>query len=225
MTGNEHVSTRERFDTEQVASRYAQGKNLRVTSKNRREMQCIEAALADIPSDSRVLDLPTGTGRLLPMLLGRGYRVLAGDYSEHMLNEARRHCEAVAPDALAAGDRIEFSKLDVMQTGLPDNAVDVVICNRLIHHYPTSELRRQALAELGRVASRRLIVSYFSNVALSAARFHLKNRLLNRKPNDRIPIWPSVMAADVRAAGLEVCRTLPVRFGLSPQTYLVLERE
>ncbi len=224
-TKNEHVATRERFDTERVASRYAQGKNQRITWKNRLEMTRIEQALEDLPADSRVLDLPTGTGRLLPMLLGRGYRVLAGDYSEHMLGQARNHCGTVVPDWPAVSGRIEFEKLDVMATGLPDGAVDAVICNRLLHHYPTSELRRQALAELARICRGRIIVSYFSNLALSAARFHLKNFLLRRHPNDRVPIWPSTMAADVEAAGLNIARTLPVRYGFSPQTYLVLDRK
>jgi len=222
---NEHVATRERFDTEQVASRYAQGKNQRVTAKNRLEMARIEAALAGVASGSRVLDLPTGTGRLLPMLLGRGYRVLAGDYSEHMLGQAKKHCETTVSDWASASGRIEFAKLDVMATGLPDGAMDAVICNRLLHHYPTSELRCRALTELARISSGPVIVSYFSNVAFSAARFHLKNFLLRRHPNDRVPIWPAVMADDVAAAGLTIRRTLPVRYGFSPQTYLVLERQ
>lgn len=221
---NEHVATRERFDTEQVASRYAEGKNARITWKNRLEMARIEAALSNVPAGSRVLDLPTGTGRLLPMLLGRGYRVLAGDYSEHMLGQARKHCESVVADWAEAGERIEFARLDVMATGLPDGAVDAVICNRLLHHYPTSDLRCQALAELARISRGPIIISFFSNVAFSAARFHLKNFLLRRHPNDRVPIWPGIMADDVAAAGLSIRRTLPVRYGFSPQTYLVLGR-
>jgi len=100
----------------------------------------------------------------------------------------------------------------------------VTISNRLFHHYPTAELRRRALAELARVTNDRIIVSYFSNVALSALRFHAKNLLLNRKPNDRVPIWPAVFAADIAAVGLRVKAAFPVRYGLSPQTYLWLQK-
>lgn len=221
MKPDGHVNTRERFDSASVASRYAAGKNIRVTRKNRQEMARIEAALEGIPAGASILDLPTGTGRLLSLLLGNGYEVLAADYSEHMLTQARRYCESLDLPA-EQKDRVQFRKMDVMETGLPDSSVDVVICNRLLHHYPDRETRRQALAELARIARQRVIVSYFSNLSLSAARFHLKNRLLRRQPDDRIPIWPSVMHADVASVGLTVRRTLPVRFGLSPQTYLVL---
>jgi len=224
LENDEHITTRERFDSAQVASRYARGKNERATTKNRLEMARIEAALTGCGPGTRVLDLPTGTGRLLPMLLQRGYQVLAGDYSVHMLDQVRRHCGATVPDWPDIGARIDFARLDVMATGLADDAVDVVICNRLLHHYPSAEMRRKALTELARIAKERVIVSYFSNLALSAARFHLKHFIRRRQPDDRIPIWPDTMAADVTAAGLSIERTLPVRFGFSPQTYLVLCR-
>ncbi|MEZ5558525.1 MAG: class I SAM-dependent methyltransferase [Pseudomonadales bacterium] len=213
-----HLATRQRFDSDGVAARYAAGKNLRDTWKNRREMYCIESALAGIPPGSRVLDLPTGSGRLLPMLLARGYDVLAADFSAHMLHQAR----ALVAQHSASGSPISFVQTDVMRTGLPDRSVDVTICNRLLHHYPEAALRRRALSELARVTRERIVISYFSNWALSALRFHLKYFVQRRAPDDRIPIWPRVMAADIAAAGLEVTRRLSVRPGLSPQTYLVL---
>lgn len=219
---SEHALTRERFDNRGTASRYAEAKNARSTWKNRRELQCIAEALTGTPPGSRVLDLPTGTGRLLPMLLARGFQVLAADYSEHMLGEARAYCRLANCDAERDG-RIEFARLDVMSTGLPDRSIDVTICNRLLHHYPSNGIRRRVLGELARITRERIIVSYFSNVAVSAVRFHFKQWLWHRVPTDRIPIWPEVMTRDAEFAGLTVQRVLPVRFGFSPQTYVLLQ--
>ena len=67
-----------------------------------------------------------------------------------------------------------------------------------------------------------IIVSYFTNVAVSALRFHTKNLLQNRKPIDRVPRWPREFAADIATAGLRVEATYPIRYGMSPQTYLRL---
>ncbi|MCP5181514.1 MAG: class I SAM-dependent methyltransferase [Pseudomonadales bacterium] len=216
------VLIRERFDQAGVASDYVGRKNHQQTWKNRRELACIDAALDGIANDSLVLDLPTGTGRLIPMLLTRGYRVIAADYSTHMLGQAEQYAASLP---IAGRERVSFQREDVMAISLPDRSVDVAIANRLFHHYPTPALRRRALGELARVSRQRVVVSYFSNVALSALRFHLLNRLRGRTPTDRVPIWPREFAADVEAAGLRIVRTHAVRPGLSPQTYLVLRHQ
>lgn len=212
---------RRRFDRPEVAAQYALRKNVAADARNRRELDCILAGLGDIGAGARVLDLPTGTGRLIPPLRALGHEVIAGDSSPHMLDQARRQ----VTEADLGGDRpaVSFARLDVMDIDLPDAAVDVTICNRLLHHYPTAALRRQALAELARVTRRRLVVSYFSNRAISALRFHIGNRLRGRVPTDRVPIWPAAFAADAAAAGLAVRASLGVRPWRSPQTYVVLE--
>ncbi|HSG92018.1 MAG TPA: class I SAM-dependent methyltransferase [Pseudomonadales bacterium] len=207
---------RRRFDQEDVAREYALRKNSPASARNRRELACILAGLDGIAPGARVLDLPTGTGRLIRPLLERGHEVLAADYSLYMLEQAR----AQVPEGQAG--RVTFAQIDVMAIDLADDAVDVTICNRLLHHYPTAELRRRALTELARVTRERLVVSYFSNLAVSALRFHLGNWLRRRTPTDRIPVWPATFAADAEAAGLRIDGRHAVRPGRSPQTYLVL---
>jgi SAM-dependent methyltransferase len=53
------------------------------------------AALLSLPSDSLVLDLPSGWGRLRPWLERRGHRVVGGDLSR--LNLRRQHREFPGP--------------------------------------------------------------------------------------------------------------------------------
>lgn len=214
---------RERFDRAEVAQSYRRAKNDRKTSKNRRELTCISRALEGIGPGSKILDLPTGTGRLLPMLAARGVQIIAADYSRHMLEQAGQLWQQQSElQKTPKNSRVRFEQQDIMSINLVDKAVDVTICNRLFHHYPTPQLRRQALSELRRVTSRRIVLSYFSNVAVSAGRFHLKNAVTRRTPTDRIPIWPAIMRKDIEACGLTIEQVQPVLWGLSPQTYLVI---
>ncbi len=218
-----HRVTIQRFDDPAAARRYAERKNL-PTRRNEREWQCIRRSLAGLSPGSSVLDLPCGTGRLLVPLRRYGFAVTAADSSPHMLAAARDYYETRSG---LAGDTcdVRFRCEDVMQTDFRDGEFDAVVCNRLLHHYPASGLRRRALAELKRVSRDRVIVSYFSNLALSAAKFHLRAWLSGTTPSDRVPIWFSELAADLRAVGLACVGTFPVRPGLSPQTYLLLRIE
>lgn len=216
-----YLATCARFDRAEAASEYRARKNV-PTARNRREWQCIARALAAIPAGAAVLDLPCGSGRLEPLLEERGYRVTAADYSSHMVDTARAAY-------LEAGNRPElpehmrFLQQDVMRMSFADGEFDAVICNRLLHHYPTPGLRQQALRECKRVSRGIVVISYFSNFALSALRFHLKNRFTSRTPTDRVPIWFRVLQKDLVAVGLRCTGTYPVRYGLSPQTYLRLD--
>jgi SAM-dependent methyltransferase len=138
-----------------------------------------------------------------------------------MLATACQHYLAVCGISADACD-VVFVRQDVMATGFDDDSFDAVICNRLLHHYPSPDLRRRALAELRRISRGVVLVSYFSNRALSAIRFHVGKALQGRTPTDRVPIWFSALESDLDQAGLVVVSKYPVRYGLSPQTYLRL---
>lgn len=216
-----YLNTRDRFDDPEVAAEYVKKKNALNKGKNRREMACIETGLAGVPAASRVLDLPCGTGRLEGMLLSKGFDVVAADYAVNMLGEARKYLEAnLDPRDLP---RLSFSQQDIMHTTFEDNAFDVVICNRLFHHYPESATRVSVLTELARICKGRIVLSYYNSLALSALKFRLRNMFSGRVPDDRIPISFAQFRRDIEAAGLKCVRTLPVRYGISPQTYLVLQ--
>ncbi len=84
-----HQLARERFSRKSLADKYPTeyGKGWR----DRREKACIEMCLDSIPSGSRVLDLPCGTGRMTRILVSRGYQVTGADVSEAMLEHSRRN--------------------------------------------------------------------------------------------------------------------------------------
>jgi len=219
-----YLQTQSRFDDPSVAQRYVLKKNTLNTSKNRREMACIEAALSGLPKQARVLDLPCGSGRLEEMLLNRGYTVVAADYALAMLDAAKEFHTGLFEAETEKAERLVFQQEDILNTSFEEGAFDAVICNRLFHHYPEAQLRQRVLAELKRISKDRIIVSFFSNFALSALRFHLLNTLKGEAPNDRIPIWFRTFERDIKKSGLKVNGVFPVRRGVSPQTYLSLSR-
>lgn len=221
-----YVRTRERFDSQEVAEAYTIKKNETVNIRNHRELDCISRALDGVPPGSRVLDIPSGTGRLIPLLLEKGYEVVEADSSRHMLSAAKRYY-STGETALSVEQmtRVQFVRQEVRNTTFRDGEFSAVICNRLLHHYPTPELRRQTLAELARICSGPLIVSFFSNFAVSALRFHVSNFLKGRKPDDRIPIWFSVFQNDFESCGLYCASIYPVLYGVSPQTYVKLVKK
>ena len=76
------------------------------------------------PADLRVLDIGTGPGFYAIILAERGYRVTAVDFSEKMLEEARRNAGALS-------DRIDFLPMDAQNLTFPDNRFDVIVTRNL----------------------------------------------------------------------------------------------
>src|SRR5688572_3717799 len=75
------------YESSEAAARY-DGVH-RGRARHRREERAIRLALRDVPAGSSVLDLPCGTGRMLPVLNAMGYRVTAADASAAMVAYAR----------------------------------------------------------------------------------------------------------------------------------------
>jgi len=91
----------------------------------------------EIEPGARVLDVGTGTGVLLPLLLEKGGRVVALDLSWEMLKRARAKSYPVA-----------YVQGDAQNLPLPDGAFDWVICNAVFPHFPD---KLRALREIRRV--------------------------------------------------------------------------
>lgn len=99
----------------------------------------------------RILDLPCGTGRLLPVLRTRGHRILGGDISEEMLGIARRR--------YAGDEQVSFARVDAENIAYPDNHFDYLTSFRLMCHLP-EDVRLRVAREMIRVTRKRLIINY-----------------------------------------------------------------
>ncbi len=203
-----HDYARQSFDTGDAAANYPGiGSD---EPRDRREWRCIAAALDGLPRGAKVLDLPSGSGRMTARLLNSGYRVMAGDSSLPMLRRL----------SLAVDDpHLQVACCDATATGFASRSFDAVLCNRLLHHLADSESRRAVLRELARVSRGPVVVSFFSTLALDTLGWQLKGVLRGRRARDRRPIWPSALAADVQSVGLRVAAWRAARLGVSRQWY------
>ena len=208
----------DRFNTPQAAAKYTGG--LTDTRSHEREMRCIRRGLRGVPVGSRVLDLPCGTGRLLPELSGMGYVVTEADSSPHMIDQARSF--AAARGVKMPDDR--FVVASVFETGFSADQFDATVCNRLFHHFFEADVRRNALRELRRITRGAIVVSFFSSRSMLGTLFGVRDRLRSKRATDRVPISPTTFALDAEAAGLKVTAWHATRPGVSKQCCAVMQR-
>jgi SAM-dependent methyltransferase len=134
-----------------------------------RERATVGALLARVPHGT-VLDLPTGSGKLAPLLAPLGVRVTACDLSPNMLAIARREYAAAG----LQGARFEVCDAERIGATLGER-FDVAVCLRLMHRVPP-EVRRGILRELAAAAGH-AIVSFGIETRWHAARRRIRQRL------------------------------------------------
>jgi ubiquinone/menaquinone biosynthesis C-methylase UbiE/DNA-binding transcriptional ArsR family regulator len=119
----------------------------------------------------RLVDLGSGTGRMLTLLGPRAEQALGLDLSHQMLNIARRN---VAEAGLA---HVELRHGDIFHTRLEDGAADLVVVHQVLHYLgdPAAAVR-----EAGRIVAPggRLILVDFAPHALEALREQHQHRRL-----------------------------------------------
>ncbi len=91
---------------------------------------CLPLLIQAVPEGSTVVDLGTGSGRVLAPLSRRAGQVIGVDASPSMLDEARRR---VRDHGLAG---VELRLGDMAHLPLQDAEADAVIANMVLHHLP-----------------------------------------------------------------------------------------
>lgn len=97
-----------------------------------------------IPANSRVLELGTGTAQLWLNNLDRipaSWNIVLSDFSAGMLDDARQNLA----DSVS---RFQFAVIDAQAIPFADDAFDYVIANHMLYHVPD---RTRAFAEIRRV--------------------------------------------------------------------------
>jgi ubiquinone/menaquinone biosynthesis C-methylase UbiE len=212
-----------KYDTKQKAEKFASG--VRGTRTDRREKRCVTKALAlaKVAAGASVLDLPCGTGRLLPLLKKLGYKVTAADVSAAMVVQAHLYAGPSGENCLDDTDELRVA--NVLQTGFDDNRFDAVICHRLLQYFPEAEVRQQALKELRRICRSPIIVSFLCSLATDAVVPYVREALLNGRRRGCVPIGLSTFARDVHESGLVVKKWIPMRPFISTRWYALLVRD
>ena len=131
----------------------------------------------------RMIDLGTGSGRMLSLLAPRAETALGLDLSQQMLNIARLRV------AEAGLSHCELRHGDIFATGLPGGSADLVVVHQVLHYLGDPAA---ALSEAGRLvaAGGRLLIVDFAPHALESLREAHQHRRLGF-PDDEITRWLS----------------------------------
>ena len=138
----------------------------------------------------RLVDLGTGTGRMLRLLAPRARTAMGLDLSRSMLNIARSEAEA------AGLAHAELRHGDIFATGLPDACADLVIVHQVLHYLADPAA---ALAEAARLldADGRLLVVDFAPHGLEHLREEHRHRRLGFS-DEELQRWASAAGLDLR---------------------------
>ncbi|MBW3616623.1 MAG: metalloregulator ArsR/SmtB family transcription factor [Proteobacteria bacterium] len=145
----------------------------------------------------RLIDLGTGTGRMLRLLAPQARRSLGLDLSHQMLNVARAETTGL--------ERCELRHGDILATGLPGGAADLVVVHQVLHYLGEPAA---AVAEAGRLVAPggRLLVVDFAPHELEHLREAHQHRRLGFT-DEEIARW----TADAGLAEVSVTTLPPAR--------------
>ncbi|MBP7649969.1 MAG: metalloregulator ArsR/SmtB family transcription factor [Phenylobacterium sp.] len=147
----------------------------------------------------RLVDLGSGTGRMLTLLGPHAQAAVGLDLSQQMLNIARRHV------ADAGLERCELRHGDIFGTRLPGQSADLVVVHQVLHYLgdPAAAVREAArlVAEDGR-----LIIVDFAPHSLEFLREQHQHRRLGFAESEMERWLNEAGLTKVRAAALPPAR-------------------
>ncbi len=117
----------------------------------------VEAAILEMAGPGpfeRLVDLGSGTGRMLTLLGDRARTSIGLDLSRQMLNIARSH---VASAGLAS---CELRHGDILATGLPEGEADLVVVHQVLHYLSDPAAAAAEAARLTAPGGRVIIVDF-----------------------------------------------------------------
>jgi ubiquinone/menaquinone biosynthesis C-methylase UbiE len=155
----------------------------------------VEAAISAVLGDApigQLIDIGTGTGRMLELFAGRAGQALGIDRSSEMLRLARAK---LSERGLA---NTELRQADLYALPLGDDAADVAIVHHVLHF---AQQPGAAIAEAARVLvpGGRLLIADFAS--------HDREELRSRDGHTRLGFADDQMATWFAAAGLAPVRT------------------
>ncbi|MEM8769473.1 MAG: class I SAM-dependent methyltransferase [Pseudomonadota bacterium] len=186
---------------------------------DRREQQLLRQSLADLGELDSIADIGCGPGRFWPVIAGATPRErYALDVSHGMLAYARQRHEGTA------AARFHLASGSVMALPFRDDAFDCVVSMRLLHHFGEIDDRRQAMAELARIADRYVVVSLWTDGNYKAwRRQRLEARRGRRDYQNRFIVPERQLAEDFAAGGLRIIDHRDLVPGYSQWRYYVCE--
>ena len=160
------------------APRWDQLRSLHVSEA---DVEAAIAAAAPVGPIERLIDLGSGSGRMLILLAGRARSAIGLDLSQQMLNIARVRVDE------AGLINVELRHGDIFATGLPSGSAALVVVHQVLHYLGDPAA---AVAEAARLVSPggRLLIVDFAPHALEGLREAHQHRRLGF-PDEDMERW------------------------------------
>ncbi|OGN43675.1 MAG: ArsR family transcriptional regulator [Caulobacterales bacterium RIFCSPHIGHO2_01_FULL_70_19] len=175
---------------ERVAPQWDQIRSLYVRESD------IEAAILRLTGEGpfeRVVDLGTGSGRMLTLLGSKARMSVGLDLSQNMLNIARSNV------AKAGLEKVELRHGDIFATRLPDQSADLVLVHQVLHYLADPAAAVAEAARLVMPGGRLLIVDFAP---------HNLEHLREEHQHRRLGFADKEMRDWLSAAGLKPCAAI-----------------
>ena len=178
----------------------------------------LQKCLRLIPAESHVMDIPCGTGRMLPILSEHASSVIAMDVSEAMMEQAKRR--------MAGCENIRFMSGSAKELPLDDASVDAIFCIRFAMHLKGHE-RGEILREFARVTRSHVVVEYGCVNAWHRVRRLLRSFLFRIRRKHRS--YPRSLSRreivdEASAVGLTVCRWFSTHRLMSESVFVLMKK-
>jgi len=143
-----------------------------------------------------VLDIASGTGRYVELLLKHGYQVGGVDISNEMLSFARQR--------IGGHPNLLFLKQgDAEILPCSNNQYDLVTCIRLYHRIP-SEIRLRMLQEVKRVGKGQAILFFGMTTPWLQYRRALRAKIISGRHSNPYPVTTSQLDEELKSVGLNL---------------------
>ena len=129
----------------------------------------VEAAILRAAGDGpfqRLVDLGTGSGRMLALLARRSKSAVGLDLSQNMLNVARLN------SAGFEAAKVELRHGDIFDTGLPGRSADLVVVHQVMHYLSDPAIALREAARLVTSGGRLLLIDFDRHEVESLRELH-----------------------------------------------------
>ena len=187
---------------------------------NVREQNLVREILATIPKsdiEGLSLDLPSGYGRLNPLLSEVAPRIVEGDWSFYLLQEARNYLAR-----LNGKKPVGFMRGTALKLPFQDRAFDLVLSVRLCHHISEHDERMQYVREILRISNKWLVFTYFDTASIKNRVHAFKIRFVDKPP--KRTLTKAAVQGAATMAGFDVISCVPLSRLFSGHNYTVLRR-
>ena len=169
--------------------------NFRVKTVGWREETVFLHMLRQVRLETKkALDIASGTGRYVKLLLDHGYQVGGADISKEMLSFAEQR--------LGGNPNLLFLKQgDAASLPFSDNEYDLVTCMRLYHRVP-SNIRLRMLQEVKRVGKGKAILFFGMTNPWLQLRRVIREKILPGRSSDPYPVTMTQLVDELEKVGL-----------------------